>query len=196
MNLKIIAVFLFFLGMINVFPQSTTNMEQINILLDRICKDINKNSGTEINFRYDSPPNMGFFQNRLEVLLTEKGNKIIDSSFANTYHVFLTIENAGVKYNNIFKTGLFGDYVVEREIYLTGSCNIKNNGKIIFSETTNKTVVDSVNYDDINKIENYSLPFTRGILPAEPLAPSLLEPIIAITSAVVTTILFFVVRSK
>jgi hypothetical protein len=53
------------------------------------------------------------------------------------------------------------------------------------------TKKDSVNYDNINKIENYSLPFTRGTLPSEPLTPSLLEPIIAVSSAVLTIILFF-----
>ncbi|MFH0735924.1 MAG: hypothetical protein V1773_15355 [bacterium] len=189
-------LFLFFLVTCNVFSQPSTNIEQINLLLKEVCNQITNNCGNNIYMEYDSPPNMGFFKNRLELFLTEKGKTIYDSSFANLYDLYFTIENTGVKYKNITKSGFFGDYFVEREVFLTGSYNIKNNGKIIFSTNVNKTVIDSVNYDDINKIENYSLPFTRSPLPSEPLAPSLLEPVIAISSAIITIVLFFIVRSK
>ena len=55
---------------------------------------------------------------------------------------------------------------------------------------------DRVPFSDIVKIENRALPFTQGRIPDEPLFSSLLEPIIAIGTTVVTVFLLFSVRSN
>ena len=86
---------------------------------------------------------------------------------------------------------LFTLWLADKLFYLA-----KDEEKTILTGEFNISKIDSINYDDISKLENFSLPFTRGDLPPEPIAPSIIEPLIAISSAVLTVVLFFTVRSK
>ena len=60
----------------------------------------------------------------------------------------------------------------------------------------NLSTKDTINVEDVEIIEDRSYPFTQGELPAEPFFSSILEPVVAISAAAVTVILFFSVRSK
>ncbi len=176
--------------------QEITNLEAMNSLLENLCADISQKCDQEIVLINRSPSNLIYFNSRIEQFFTENGKTVSEDENSYYQKVVINIENAVVNYKDIEKDGFLGDYYINREITLTGNYIIKQNDKIKLTENIYLTQKDSVNYDNINKIENYSLPFTRGTLPSEPLTPSLLEPIIAVSSAVLTIILFFTVRSK
>lgn len=106
------------------------------------------------------------------------------------------IEQTNVEYGEVFKDGLFGSYKVNRTVNLSGSFEYYVNQKLLAAKSFNFSLTDTIDYNDIVKLENSSLPITRGTVPPEPFIPSLIEPAIAITAIVVTVILFFTVRSK
>jgi len=175
-----------------LFAQSESNLEKINTLLNETCKEIKSNLISPFTINFQAPGNLYFLKNRTEInfIELEKDNNTAKDTLS------FTIEEAGITYKNIIKDGFFGNYLVERTAYMKGTYLLKQNGKIITANQFNKTITDSINYEDINKLENISLPFTRGTLPSEPIAPTIIEPLIAISSAVLTVVLFFTVRSK
>ncbi len=112
----------------------------------------------------------------------------------NSVVVDLTIDKAEVKYGNMFRKGLFGNFYIPREISLSGNFIVLNSGAGM--RKFNYAYSDSVNVDKIKSLENISFPFTHGKLPPEPFFTSLFEPVIAIGATALAVILFFTIRSK
>ena len=107
-----------------------------------------------------------------------------------------SLDEAGVKYLDVFRDGLFGNYKVKRKIYLNGSLNIVRNNKIVSAKEIKLTEIDTVNYDKVKSLENFSLPFTQSNLPSVPFISGIIEPAVAIGTAVIAVYLFFKIRSK
>ena len=191
--MKKLTIYIFIIFNYTLIAQTDSNLDRINLLLQEVCKKINTELANPIVLNFQSPANLSFLKNRTEVYFTELG-KISTKSIKDTLN--FNIEEAGIVYSKIIKSGFFGDYFVERSAYVKGTYLAKNEGKAAFADEFKISNIDSVNYDDISKLENFSLPFTRGTLPPEPIAPSIIEPLIAISSAVLTVVLFFTVRSK
>jgi hypothetical protein len=98
-----------------------------------------------------------------------------------------------VRYTEPEKDGIFGDFFTERTIELSGNFFVSNQSQV---KDFTIAVKDTINVEDVEKVENRSYPFTRGELPPEPFFSSLLEPIVAVGAAAVIIILFFSVRSQ
>lgn len=191
MKKQIIYLFIFF--NYALIAQTNSNLDRINLLLQDVCKKVSSKLDNPIVLNFQSPANLSFLKNRTEVYFTEL-DKISSKSIKDT--LSFNVEEAGISYSKIIKSGFFGDYYVERSAYIKGTYLAKVEKRTAFAEEFTLSIIDSVNYDDISKLENFSLPFTRGTLPPEPIAPSIIEPLIAISSAVLTVVLFFTVRSK
>ena len=104
------------------------------------------------------------------------------------------IDNAKVKYGEIFRRGFLGDYYIPRNIFLSG--NFVINSEDVKYNSFSYTFGDTVRFDDIKSLENSSFPFTQGEVPAEPFFSGLLEPVVAVGTAAVALFLFFTIRSK
>jgi len=104
--------------------------------------------------------------------------------------------DAGVVYKNSFMDGIFGDVIVEREIKLNGAFFLESSDGVESPVYFNLTNIDSVRTDDINNLENKSIPFTQGEIPPAPVLSNLIEPIIIVGTLITTVILLFTVRSK
>lgn len=191
MKKLIIYIFIFF--NYTLIAQTDSNLDRINLLLKDVCTKISAKLTNPIVLNFYSPANLFFLKNRTEVYFTELG-KISTKNINDTLN--FNLEEVGIIYSKIIKSGFFGDYFVERCAYIKGTYLAKDEEKTVLTGEFNISKIDSINYDDISKLENFSLPFTRGDLPPEPIAPSIIEPLIAISSAVLTVVLFFTVRSK
>jgi hypothetical protein len=110
--------------------------------------------------------------------------------------ILYSINNVKVEYPDIFKDGIFGEFLVERKVLIKGEYQIMNKSVLKKADLFNFAVTDTIRFNKINSAENSSLPFTQGEKPTEPFFPSIFEPAIAIATVVVTAILFFSVRSK
>jgi len=86
---------------------------------------------------------------------------------------------------------LLGDFYTERNIGVSGNYFISKNQAIKNFDIVKK---DTVQIKDVEEIEDNSYPFTQGDIPAETFFSSILEPVVAISAAAITIILFFSVR--
>lgn len=194
---KYIFVVIVFAFSISLNAQQKTNLNAIYELIDKSALEINSefNSNDLKKIKYISPSEYNILEQRVLFAFSKEG---ISNSKVNNEKSTLnySLNNVGVEYIEIFKDGAFGDLLLERKSFIIGSYIFEKNNQIIASNEFEFSLTDTVKVDQISKIENISLPFTHNELPAEPFFTSILEPVIAVGTAVVTVILFFSVRSK
>ncbi len=194
-RIKTILFFLFISAL--TFAQSRTNLEMLNKLVDSSAYavsskilDLNK----EYNVEYEAVAEYSALNKRVKNSFVRNG---IAVNFDNTINkISYSILLASVTYSDLFKDGLFGEYLLERKFILSGEYSIEKSSSVLSADTFYYTVTDTIPYNSLNLVENNSLPFTKSNVPPEPLFPSLLEPIVAVTAVVVTVVLFFTVRSN
>ena len=194
-NTKILFFFLFIST--SIFSQSRTNLEMLNALVDSSALSISSQI-SDSNFEYflenQTVAEYSVLNKRVENSLVRNGIAVRLENANNK--ISYSISQASVNYSDLFKDGLFGGYLLERKFVLSGEFVIENSLSVLNADTFYYTVTDTIPFDNLNFVENNSLPFTKDNVPSEPLFPSMLEPIVAITAVVVTVILFFTVRSN
>ncbi|MEW6004429.1 MAG: hypothetical protein AB1695_03855 [Stygiobacter sp.] len=131
----------------------------------------------------------------------------IYNSFSKKFHLLNTKQDS-IQFVNFYllkvktsygeprKESIFGNFLVERKIEIYSNVVVKNSSNQIKTLEINKSSVDTVYLDEINMLEDKSLPFTQSEIPNIPLLSNLLEPIIVVGTLIVSTVLLFVVRSK
>ncbi len=188
-------LFTFFLLIfnLNLIAQPVTNLDKINNLLHSVCKDVSSVTPSKLYLNFNAPGSLYFLKNRTELFFTENEKELTESSLDT---LNFNIEDANIVYSEMFKDGFFGDYFIVRVANLKGTYVLKEKNNVKIAKEFIVTSKDTINYDDINKVENLSLPFTRSKLPTGPVLPTIIEALIAIASSVVTVLLFFTVRSR
>jgi len=136
------------------------------------------------------------FANRIRSGFTGNGIEISQPAVNDTIlpGINIVMENAGVEYGDLDRSGWFGDYYAPRTIFISGNYFTTISAKPLSEYYI--SVIDTIKVDDINTLENESFPFTKGQIPTEPLFSSIWEPVIAIGIAAAAVILFFSIRSK
>ncbi len=136
------------------------------------------------------------FGNRLIEDFNRGGKKIIvgSNNDSSVTEMNFVIDTAFINYGRFFRKKLFGDFYTTRTIILGGSYSIMK--PVAAVKSFSFTLSDTVNADQIQKIENSAFPFTQAPVPAEPFFSTIYEPVIAVGAAALTVILFFTVRSK
>jgi hypothetical protein len=195
-RLTIVAVFI---SVNFTSAQVKTNFEIITILIDETINNASAglpHNTNELTLNYYSTDNFGVLRSKVVSSLQDKKIALAGESANEGVLLEFTVIDAGIKYTDSFRDGLFGNYLVERAAEVKGSYQISNNGVISELKEFETTRLDTLDYDSIEIIENRSIPFTQGEPPGEPFFSSLLEPAIALGAAVVTVYLFFTVRSN
>jgi hypothetical protein len=180
------------------FAQTKTNLEVFYSLVDSSVAKINQNVNSKnLKINFSTGAFYRLFQNQVIADFVRLGRTVLSDS-TKTLPDFETVnysmDNANVKYGDMERNGLLGDFVMQRKIDLSGSYLISK--ETINSERFDFTYTDTVSVDDVKVIENPSFPFTQAEIPSEPFFSSLFEPAIAIGSAALAIILFFTIRSK
>ena len=197
MNFKIKTLFFLFTCSL-LLAQSKTNLEMIYGLVDSSVIHIANNcsnSNSVFSLSIKSPKEYSELNHRIKASLVKHGIELnVDSTVSDkiNYSISQTI----VQYSDLFRDGLFGDYLLERSFILSGEYLIQNSSTISNADIFYYTVKDTIPYSNYTFIENNSLPFTKSKVPEAPFIPSLFEPVIAITAVVITVVLFFSVRSR
>jgi hypothetical protein len=176
------------------FSQTKTNLEVFYSLVDSsVDQFINTSNPTsKIKVEMNSGDVYAVFNNQLLGELKAKGiTSSVDKS-DNSPVISYTIEKTSTQYTNIFRDGLLGSFLVQREISLKGNYLYSVSGKKEFAFSS----LDTVKVDDIKNLENVSYKFTNGTIPPEPFFTGLFEPVVALGTAAAAVILFFTVRSK
>lgn len=183
----------------NIYPQSSTNLEQFYSLTDsittQIIKELPENQVT-INLEQNLGEQYSLFSNHIKTAFIKNGKDLIETKQdeLNIPKVNIVIESAGVGYREMFRDGWFGAHYVQRY------CSLYGNYLQSFSAEGKKefefSITDTVKVEEIKNLENDSFPFTKGNIPPEPFLSGLAEPLIAVGVAVAVVILFFTQRSK
>lgn len=196
-TLKTKSVLFFLLISTLVLAQSRTNLEMLNALVDSSTLSISSqisDSNFEYSIEHQTVAEYSALNKRVKNSLVRNGTAV---SLDNTVNkISYSISQAGVNYSDLFKDGMFGGYLLERKFILSGEYVIEKSSSVLSADTFYYTITDTIPYNNLNFVENNSLPFTKSGVPSEPFFPSMLEPIIAITAVVVTVVLFFTVRSN
>jgi hypothetical protein len=187
------------LFIVNLYPQSSTNLEQFYSLTDSLTKQIIielPDDQDKILLTQNLGEQYSLFSNHIKTAFIKNSTEILDIPMEELSipHVNIVIENAGVEYGEMFRDGWFGAHYVQRYCSLYGNYlqSFSAEGKKEFEYS----IVDTVKVEDIKSLENESFPFTKGKIPSEPFLSGIAEPIIAIGIAAAVVILFFSVRSK
>ena len=162
--------------------------------VDMFQKDIPSQSKVFLN--YQSMLGETFFLNRIQSKLSRIGAEFIFNQGNADLTLNYTIEDAGVKYDKVFKDGLLDDFEVERSVFLKGSYQLYAKSHMVKSNGFSYEAKDTIDYKIVKDVQHPSLAFTQADLPDEPFWNSLIEPAIAIGAIIVTIFLFFTVRSK
>ena len=181
-----------------LFSQTLSNLERINFLVDISTEEISstlQDTSDSYNLVNKTLSEYSILNNRVIAGLSKNGVKI-DNDSSHSNQIDYIISHAGVEYSDLFRDGLFGEYLLERKFDIMGNFVVEKKGIVVSSDTFEISKMDTISYDNFAFIENNSLPFTNANVPSEPFLPSIIEPVIAITAIAVTIILFFTVRTK
>lgn len=180
-----------------ILSQTKTNLDLIYELIDHsVLKAdslINKKS-INYHFVYTSPDQYSFLKTNIVDSYKKAGISIIENNTADA-KLEHTIKNISVVYSNPVKDGFFGDLFIERTIHLDASVILSDKSELK-TYNLSRSYKDTVEAENINRIENPAIPFTQSTIPELPFLSNLLEPIIVVGTLIVTIILFFTVRSK
>jgi hypothetical protein len=171
-------------------PQVKSNMEVFYTLIDSCAgKAVSElpQDTKEVALNMNLGSSYSVFGNRIVSVFDKQKIKTNGSA----PRLNFVIDDANVTYNEMFRSGLFGEYLVSRAVSLKGNYLIDGREvkEFFFSRQ------DTINVNDINDAENFSYPFTHGEIPSEPFFSGLFEPIAAISAAAAAIILFFTIRS-
>jgi beta-glucanase (GH16 family) len=185
-------------GIIPICSQTKTNLDVFKVLVDSSLSEALLNlSDSQKDIYVDLKLTSAYsvFENQIfKSIQAQKKNIATTSSTLENIRLSYSIENAAVNYGEVFRDGFLGNHFVDRKIYITGSYLINSEEmsvKDFYFES-----IDTVEFDEIQTLENSSYPFTQGEIPTEPFLSNLFEPLVALTTAAVVIALFFTIRSK
>jgi len=120
-----------------------------------------------------------------------------DSIALTKYVLHVPSMELNVRYNNMFKDGIFGSKHVEREVAVQFSGDLRNQvtNEILAGGTHSRLYTDTVAVEDVGSIENESISVTRGELPSEAFLDRFIEPFVIIGATGVAIYLLFHIRS-
>lgn len=186
---------LFNIGSMKALP---TNKELIDSCVNKFSEDLvsslKKTDSKLIILKFDESP---------EYL----HNLIIDKLITNeikVYSKFTEQNNTILSIKVIFNKLEFEYSEIDDELYLRNfnftakSFSEENNGEIKLFTEFNAKQQDKINKKDVLYLENELFSFTKGKkpIPKSSWYDEIIEPAIIISASIVTTILFFTVRSK
>jgi len=195
-SINISALLFFFLSQL-LSAQPKSNLDIIYDLIEENVNQILLKLPHKVTLKevvFSSPNEYENLENRFLHTLNNKGLFRTDS--VHSFSLKYSLDQIGVLYSKPFRGSLLSDYKVERKIFLSSTFALGINNHVKHSEIIETEFSDTLYYSDINNVETPNLSLTHGTKPTEPLFESLLEPVIAIGTVIVTIILLFTVRSK
>ncbi|MBZ0179817.1 MAG: hypothetical protein K8F36_11035 [Melioribacteraceae bacterium] len=181
---------------LTIIAQESDNYSLFKGLVSKSIENIIAESGNKYDsLSFNSVQSYSSLNSEAQIYFFKSGllNTSVNKSGK---HFEYSIQNASIRYDEIFRDGLLGKFMLVRTAELSGNYIITENSKIAKADSFYVSITDTTSLDDKSKLENPSLHFTQSEFPAEPFFSGLLEPVIAIGTFVVTLLLFFTVRSK
>ncbi|MCB0750034.1 MAG: hypothetical protein KDC52_01025 [Ignavibacteriae bacterium] len=197
MNFKL---FLLSIGLLvsSVSAQTKTNLEVVDSLIGLSINKISNSvldKSNEFALNFNSPEDYKIFNNSIVDKLQKSGFNLSEEKNRSEILNY-SIENIAVDYSDMFRDGIFGEYLIQRNINLNGSYFVISSGNLGNVNNYEYTFKDTVALNAVNSLQNIAYSFTSPEIPDEPFFSSLVEPTIAVGTAAIAVYLFFNIRSK
>ena len=181
------------------FSQTLTNLEMLYSLSDSLTSKLIRkipNGKESIRLKLNLGNTYSIFANQIRRGFTENGIEIVssDTNVTDLSEINIVMDNAGVEYGELDRSGWFGDYHAPRTVFISGNYFTSNSANPFTDYFI--SVTDTIRVKDINTLESDSFDFTKGQIPTEPFFSSIWEPVIAIGIAAAAIILFFSIRNQ
>jgi hypothetical protein len=138
-----------------------------------------------------------FFRQQFISGLAAKNITVFENNSATETTLELSVQESSVFFGELFTESFFGKRRTERTIRLMVNATLSSSteGKILWSKQFSESMIDTVNFTDVDQMNNSSLPITSFHKPELSFLDSVLEPAIVIFSTGVAVYLFFTIRS-
>lgn len=175
-------------GNANDLPTNKQIIDSIfDAFLSRIAIQLKEKKITEI--RVANIGEFSYFQNKLINELVKNNIRIDDNSLVT---IKLNIEDFQIQY-------IESNDELTRIIDINATLHfLEKNGEIKLLDKLNTSYKDQLSVEDVSAVENSLFPFTQGNKPKpkKSLFEEIIEPVIIVSTAIITVVLFFSVRTK
>ncbi len=107
----------------------------------------------------------------------------------------ISLRGSAISYSETFSESFLGALKTTRTISLTYDGIMRNRQKVFWAGSKTISLVDTVNYSDLDNLHSGDLPFASYSKPALSIFDSLLEPVVVTIASGVAIYLFFTIRS-
>ncbi|HAP35284.1 MAG TPA: hypothetical protein DCQ28_04840 [Bacteroidetes bacterium] len=152
---------------------------------------------SSITIKLDNDTLTTVYRQRFINGLVSKNITVFENKISSETTLELSVHESSVYFGEIFTESFFSKKMVERTVRLSVSASFSSSidGRILWSKLFSESMVDTVNFADIEHINNSSIPITSFHQPELSFIDSVLEPAIVIFSTGVAVYLFFTIRS-
>jgi len=121
----------------------------------------------------------------------------VSTKDSGTTRLTCLVEQTDVTYSNVRRDGLMGPKIVDRSIGLALRTRTyeREQGLLRSTRELQRSARDTIQLDDIERVEQPNLPALKGRMPPEGFFSSVAEPLIVIGAVAVAVFLLFKVRS-
>lgn len=180
------------------FAQSKTNLDIIDELIGKAILKVDSSLLEEktINLKISIPPRFEILRSSIINNFIKKNFRVTEQSELKGSALDFYLPQIEVEYKETRKEGLLEDFILDRNIKIKGNFIITSKKGETSSIEFEESYIDSINVDSIASVEDESLPFTRAEIQKPSFFSNLFEPIVVISSLIVTVVLLFTVRGK
>ncbi len=179
---------------------TVSNREIFNVLSDSIISKIivqKLQHCPSILLKVSTDTFTSFYRQQFINRLTSKNITVFENNTTPETILELSVQESSVFFGELFTESFLGKKKVKRTIRLTINATFSTpaDGKILWSDQYSESVIDTVNFSNIEQINNSTIPLTSFRRPEISFFDSVLEPAIVIFSTGVAVYLFFTIRS-
>lgn len=171
------------------FAQSKKNLELIFEFVDNSLSEVKRSPGKNFVLKFNAVDNLDVIKGRVAYNLKDFSGEGVETE------LIYTVDSLSVNYPEMFRDGLFGDYFLVRNVNYSGYYSIIENNKPEENRKFSFNEQDTVSHNELSLIETQAIDFTKGEVPAESFFDGFVETSIAVGAAVLSIVLFFIIRS-
>lgn len=200
-NIRTISVVgLFILANIMVANEnSVTDVERIRQASDSLVSQFIEEAGivpaSSISFVYEKKISNSVIYHTIVQNFFLRKISIADNSTDRDTVFEILVRGASISYGETFSESFLGTLKTERTISLTCDGAVKAHQKILWAGSKTVSLVDTVDYSEIDQLHSDNLPFASYSKPSLSFFDSILEPVVVTIASGVAIYLFFTIRS-
>jgi hypothetical protein len=178
----------------------TTNREILYALSDSVMSKIYEHGIKQypsISLKIGNDTITDFYRNYFINGLSLRHINVYEQTNSSETTLELFVQESSVFFGELFTESFLGRKRTERTVHFKVIANLSSvvDGKIFWSKQFSETRIDTLDFTDIEQMNNYSLPLTSYKKPVVSFFDTVIEPAIVIFSTGVAVYLFFTIRS-